>query len=249
MTNLDCSPVVLWTDILAAAIDDGRLTLVWQDIAAADFHAPPLYSECLARLIDTRGVIRFPGEFIPHLEVEGSVPLVDQAVLDLTLNWLEANPNQVLGCNLSARNFDSPELWGQIMRRIRQRRALADRLVLEITETCPLRDIETARHWLNGARAMGVRIALDDFGAAFATSDVLTRLDVDIVKVDADYIDRPKDLARLVAVARGAAPIVVVEGVETAAHLDTALQAGASYVQGRFLRPETWPGLVRRRGV
>lgn len=246
MAILNSSPVVLWTDILVAAIHQDQLNLVWQEVSdASDPSSPPLYAECLTRLIDVHGAVRFPREFMPHLEVEGSASLVDQAVLSLTMSWLEANPGQALGCNVSARNFDTEGLWAQIVERIRAPPRLADRLVIEITETCPFRDVAMARHCLNQVRRLGVRVALDNFGATEISSALLAGLDVDIVKVDPRYIERPQDLRRLVALARRAAPVVVVEGVEISEHLDAAREAGATHVQGCPFFPGAAPTISR----
>lgn len=242
----------LWTSIVDAEIAEGRIGLVTQDVCQPVIGGRDqdhvLYSECLVRLIGGDGAVRRAGEFVPYLEMHGAAKLLDRIVLDLTLTWLAGDPQRVLGCNLSAQNLDCDEDWVEISRRIDARSDLASRLVLEVTENRPLIDPTAARRRLNSVRALGCRVAIDDFGAGFATPARLDALDVDIVKIDRAYVAQHPDqepvtrgltdLEDLVRLAVAAAPFVVVEGVETSAQLHRAIRAGATHVQGRHLAPE-----------
>lgn len=223
---------------MASASTLARVRLAGQDVRAATAPQRTLYKECFATLTDVDGVVHGAPDFIPYFARSGCLPFLDRHVLRLTFELLGADPGIVLGCNLSANNFDSDESWGFVMREISAHQALADRLVIEITETEEFIDTERARGMLDEARKLGCRIAIDDFGSGFATADRLCSLDVDIVKIDASLIKSVRmpfgynNLKHMVNLAFGAAPIVIVEGVGSICELQTAIRAGATHVQG-----------------
>ncbi len=192
----------------------------------------PLYFECRARLFRRDGVVLNGESFLPQLQAAGVATPLTGRVLDLALDWLDADPCQVLGCSISAQDLDDPDHWFELYARIARRPRLAKRLILEITEARPIIRIEDARDALNALRAVGVRIAFDDFGKGFATPDVLSRLEVDIVKVCAHYIDSPALLRHLVNQARSSsATAIVVKGVQTSSQVENAARFGATHFQ------------------
>jgi EAL domain-containing protein (putative c-di-GMP-specific phosphodiesterase class I) len=231
---------------VAGPMAHGRIDLAVQDVRSILKSDETLYKECLATLIDTDGIAHGASEFIPHLENSGRLPILDRHVLDLTLDRLEAYPEALLGCNLSASNLDSVESWDHIVQRIAARPHLVRRLILEITESRDFADVGLAREMLAKTRSLGCMVAIDDFGAGYATEDRLSAIKADIVKLDATFVrgHRTKlacgstKLDYMVAAALRAAPIVVVEGVETVEEYRAASLAGATHVQGYlFSRP------------
>ncbi|ACL62635.1 EAL domain-containing protein [Methylobacterium nodulans] len=203
--------------------------------------APPLYSECLVRMMVAESVLLRGAEIVEDIEAAGSIGLLDAAVVDLVLDALAEESHVILGCNISPRTLADADAWAWVMRRIEVRSWLASRLVLEITESCLLNELDGVAERLGQAKRLGCRLAIDDFGAGFATSVYLQGVDVawDIVKIDrlcfADLRNTPSgrvDLCSLFSLARAFAPLVVVEGIETREHFDAARAAGAQYGQG-----------------
>ena len=127
---------------------------------------------------------------------------------------------------------------------------IADRMVVEITEHEAVDDYDELARWLAPLRALGVRIAIDDAGAGYASLRHTLQIAPDIVKVDISLTrsidgDRGKRaLARaLISFAQEMDMTIVAEGIETDAELQTLLELGVRYGQGYFLaQPGTLPG-------
>ena len=107
-------------------------------------------------------------------------------------------------------------------------------LVLEITEHAPVEDYKSLRHALRRARQQGVRIAIDDVGAGFASFRHVLRLDPDIIKLDQEIVRgvesdpcRAKLVAGLIAGASAVSTLVIAEGIETEAQLLRLVELGA----------------------
>ncbi|MCK4207341.1 EAL domain-containing protein [Brucella pituitosa] len=228
-------------EIVDEAMADGRLGFAVQRICAANSPEQTLYEECLARLTGPDGRVYSAGEFIPPLDVFGAAPMVDQHILGLVLDQLDHDSDAVLGCNLSADNFGFDALWDGVLEQVRSCPHLASRLVLELTESQALQSLSFSAKAIMEIRSLGCRVALDDFGAGFASPRLVQLIDFDIVKIDKAFIhdirrsaDGSNSLSHIVAFASCFAPIVVVEGVETAAQVEAARVAGATHIQGHF---------------
>lgn len=227
-------------EIVDEAIGDGRVGFAVQQVCSASDPNEILYGECLARLTGPDGRIYSAREFVPCLEAMGEAPLIDQHMLGLVLDQLERNPDAVLGCNLSADNFDVA-LWDGILEQVRSYSHLAQRLVLELTEAQPVPSLTFASDMIAEIRELGCRVALDDFGAGFASPRLVQLIDFDIIKIDKGLVhdirpsaDGRNSLQNIVGFASSFAPLIVVEGVETAAQIDAARTAGATHFQGHF---------------
>lgn len=229
------------------------------DLAHVD--VAPLYSECLARILVDGKVVLKPDAFVGELEASGDIGLLDAAMVDMVLDALEADPQAVLGCNISPGTLAVDSSWKTILRMIGGRSHLARRLILEITENRPLDEIAGAPIRLTEAQALGCRVAIDDFGAGYATIRHLHGIDIDwnIVKIDrscfAELRKTPagrEGVRSLVALGSCLASTVVVEGVETFEHLEAARAAGLRWGQGfLFSRPtvESWKQLDGEAGA
>ncbi|MEF0943910.1 EAL domain-containing protein [Rhizobium sp. BR 362] len=240
--------------LILKAIAKGGLSFVVQPIHDAKNIEEILYAECLARVTDAEGVVHTAGAFVPQLErLVGRFDL-DFRMLDMILAALTANPALTLGCNLSAATLSAPDRFADIFNRISQQPELASRLVVEITETYP--PVGAAIERVKMIRALGCRIAVDDFGTGFATPAHLLQVSADIVKVDAAFVRdiRPghnggDSLYHLVGFASCLASTVIVEGIETEAQLEAARASGATHVQGFLLsKPVALQQLPQTKG-
>ncbi|MCZ4072112.1 EAL domain-containing protein [Agrobacterium sp. LMR679] len=229
-------------DLVAEAIADDRVGLDVQGIHAASNTDQILYGECSAHLTGSDGCMYGASDFVPLLEILGETPMLDRHVLALVLDMLEADPHAVLGCNLSAHNLVDAATWNVILRQVAARAQLANRLVLELTETRALKDLTLSAMMLADIRRLGCRVALDDFGTGFASPEVLRLTPVDIVKIDASFLwdihrspNGGDSLSHMVGLAGCFAPIVVIEGVESEDEANCARGAGATHLQGYHL--------------
>jgi EAL domain-containing protein (putative c-di-GMP-specific phosphodiesterase class I) len=120
------------------------------------------------------------------------------------------------------------------------------RLVVEITETAPVEDYDTLRRTLGQLRSLGVRFAVDDAGAGFASLRHILNLTPDMIKLDRTLIagierDRARQAlaAGLTSFAGELGATLVAEGIETRTQLDALVSLGVDHYQGFFLsRPE-----------
>ena len=191
----------------------------------------PVGFEALARFRSLP--LRPPDEwFAEAAALELGVQL-ELATIDRALLLLPALPaSAYLSLNASHRAARSPEL--------RERLApYAQRIVVEITEHEPVEDYEELAHALRPLRDLGVRIAIDDAGAGYASLRHTLALDPDIVKVDITLTsgidtDRAKRAlaSALISFADEMAITIVAEGIETEASLQTLVQLGVRYGQG-----------------
>ena len=234
------------TSICGGGPDDGQVAIRFGFAAepVVDLHhldGTALYSECLMRVMVAESVMLRGGDLIGALEGGGETGLLDAAIVDLVLDGLAEDPHARLGCNVSPCTLADPSQWAWFMQCIGERRWLASRLTLEITESCPLGEIAGAAERLREAKRLGCRLAIDDFGTGFATPAFLYGVDIDwdIVKIDrscfGDLGKTPSDhdgLLYLIQLAKSFAPVVVVEGIETQEHLTLARKAGARFGQG-----------------
>jgi EAL domain-containing protein (putative c-di-GMP-specific phosphodiesterase class I) len=140
--------------------------------------------------------------------------------------------------NVSARELTSTDLRPRIERALSKYELAPNRLILEITESSVIGAGPSALRELERLRAQGVRIAIDDFGTAYATLANLTLLPVDILKVDASFTAGLPTLPTHTAIVHGVASMAfelgipcIVEGVETVEQLD-ALRGLAVHAQG-----------------
>src|SRR5690606_27550967 len=133
------------------------------------------------------------------------------------------DPPLPVAVNLSARSLLDPRLASSIGALLRRHGIPGDRLILEITETVMTRELPGIEEALAQLRALGVRLAVDDFGTGYASLTFLTRVPLDEVKVDGALVAQMSHSPEAEAIVRTTVELgrelglrVVAEGVETA---------------------------------
>jgi diguanylate cyclase (GGDEF)-like protein len=202
--------------------------------------------EALARWTSpTLGVVS-PGEFIAVAERSGLIAQLSPVLLEWALRAAARWPDEVrLAFNLSARDIGSSEQMARVVEVIMASGVAPDRIDLEVTETAVMRDLVQAEHTLNALKALGVRIALDDFGAGYSSLSHVDRLPIDKLKIDGSFIRGLSDASKRRAIVKTILDMCrnlgldcVVEGVESAAELALLLPLGCQVAQGYlFSRP------------
>jgi EAL domain-containing protein (putative c-di-GMP-specific phosphodiesterase class I) len=183
-----------------------------------------------------------PSDFIPLAEETGLIIPIGQWALHQACKDAAAWPSDVgVTVNLSAAQFAQPGLDKTVEVALALPALPPARLELEITESVLLRDDPTTLSTLHKIRNMGVRIALDDFGTAFASLSYLRSFPFDTIKIDRSFVrDLPQrtDCAAIVEAMAGLARKLnmhsVAEGIETDAQLAAVANSGCDEAQGYF---------------
>jgi diguanylate cyclase (GGDEF)-like protein len=182
-----------------------------------------------------------PDRFIRIAEETGLIQEIDRFVLASALQdvgWLN-DEDIMVAVNVSAAAFEDPFLVSEVARLLKDAKYPPHRLELEITETVAMRDPEMVLKTITGLRALGIRLAIDDFGAGYSNLATLARLPFDTVKLDRSLIsqlDQDRDKQSIVraalSLARELGFETIVEGIERREELEFAVACGATYAQG-----------------
>jgi diguanylate cyclase (GGDEF)-like protein len=227
------------------ALEREELRLVYQpvfDTATGEL----LGAEALLRWDSQRGPIS-PSEFIPIAEETGLVIPIGEWVLRAACRQAAAWRREFgfgvpVSVNLAARQLTRPGLAAQVLSALGEAGGVAGDLILEITEHGVLEDFAAAFRHLQEVRALGVRVAVDDFGTGWSSLSYLQRLPVDELKIDRSFVatlgvEGPSMaiVGSLVSLAHGLGLTVVAEGVETVEQLAELRRLGCDSVQGFLL--------------
>lgn len=198
--------------------------------------------EALARWTAPNGILIPPETFVAVAESAGLGATLDALVLDLACREVaDAGLGEVnIHVNVGAARLGNLGFEEQVRHTLSHCAMDPHRLVLEITETLPIVDLDDAAAQIQRFNEIGVRLALDDFGAGYNSLTYLHALPVQIVKLDRSLAvgsDAGRDLALYRSVVRLCSDLgldVVAEGIETRLQADTVHAAGCQYAQGHL---------------
>ena len=189
-----------------------------------------------------------PGEFIPLAEQTGQIDLIGewvfaQVVRQIT-DWKKQGFDPVrIAVNFSARQFLQKDLLENLQGVIKRYGVAPEQIEIEITESTFLESKDFISHTLQKLRDLGISISIDDFGTGYASLNYLSRLPIDILKIDKTFIDdivSPRSTNRIITsmiiqLAKTLDLKVIGEGVETEAQFDYLASEGCDEVQGYLL--------------
>lgn len=238
---------------LKGALADGAWTLVYQPVVS--LHDDKLHHfEALARF--EAGVS--PMATICLAEELGLIVELDLAIFARVVKTLGTSARQTrIAVNLSAVSLMRPDLPAAIAALTAHNPALRPRLLIELTETETIHDLDRANRCIQALRALGHEVCLDDFGAGAASLDYLRSLDVDFVKFDGRYIrtlasaSREEVLIRhMVNLCKELGIGTIAEMIETAETAKVAHDLGVTLGQGWcFAKPSVDLAYPPRQGV
>jgi EAL domain-containing protein (putative c-di-GMP-specific phosphodiesterase class I) len=234
---------------LEHALDDDQFVLYFQ----------PIVDLTTRRLVGVEALVRWhhpseglvgPDTFIPIAEATGLiVPLgrwiIRQAVRQLS-QWHTDNPDTAhlrMSINVSGRQFQQAGLVEEVTEVLAETGVDPAMIVLEITESMLMQDVDQTATTLQALRDLGVRVAVDDFGTGYSSLSYLKRFPVDILKVDRSFVGGHNagdtTLADAVlGLGRALQLQTVAEGIETDTQWSTMRDLGYDYGQGYlFARP------------
>lgn len=175
------------TDEIVRALNDRRIEIAFEPVADAVSLGTVFY-ESLLRIRRPDGELMAAQEIVPIAEKLGLIRLLDHEVLRQVVAELAAAPGLVLSVNISPETTTDPDWWSALDDLLRTNPGVAERLIIEITETVAIQDIDDVRGFVARLKNLGSRIAIDDFGAGFTSFRNLRKLGVDIVKIDGEFI-------------------------------------------------------------
>jgi EAL domain-containing protein (putative c-di-GMP-specific phosphodiesterase class I) len=223
-----------------SALRDRRLQFAFQPVVRAG-NQQAVFHECLLRMRDENGEIIPAGVFVPIIEQLGLVRLIDRYVLDLAVQALTDHPTLTLAINISGLTSSDQSWLRTLSALVKNKPDVARRLIIELTETSALTDIEESARFLAAIRELGCRVAVDDFGAGFTSFRHLKSLTLDIVKIDGSFVRNLSDNVDNQLVIRNLLGLAEVYGMETVAEcVETQEDArfltgeGVKYLQGSY---------------
>ncbi|WP_245777304.1 EAL domain-containing protein [Brevundimonas viscosa] len=222
---------------LRRAIADGELDVVFQPMMdrTGAFSGKV---EALVRWTTAAGLRRPPDEFVPEFEAAGAIEHLTDFVLERAMRVVGARDDVRVSVNASAGEFQRPDFADRVRAAAGRADFPLDRLEIEVTETAIL-DIDQARPTLDRLGALGVGVALDDFGAGYTSLHALRELRFTTLKIDRSFVERCVDdtasaaiIHAVIAVGRSLGMQVVCEGVETPEQARFLRTAGVHLIQG-----------------
>jgi EAL domain-containing protein (putative c-di-GMP-specific phosphodiesterase class I) len=192
-----------------------------------------------------------PSEFVPLAEEMGLMVTIGRWVLEEACRqanfWHAHAPGGrrvSVSVNLSAQEFQHPDLARQVAGALRRTGLAPHLLILEITEGILMEDAPGTLKMLRALKRLGVQIAIDDFGTGYSSLSYLRRFPVDIVKIDRSLVEPLRDDRRSTAIVRAVTALahdldmsVTAEGIETPLQLSCLRNAKADLGQGFLFSP------------
>jgi diguanylate cyclase (GGDEF)-like protein len=225
---------------LRFAADLGELSMVYQ----------PQVDSATGKTLSFESLIRWhnpelgfvgPDKFIPLLEESGMIYPVGEWIIKEVARFIQSGESQGrrVAINLSARQCSQAGLGGFIQGVVEAFGIDPALLEFELTESMLLDNFERTTALINRLQAMGCTIALDDFGTGYTSMSYLTRLNINVIKIDRSFvtgIESDDNLRKIVYAIIGMSQSLdienVIEGVETAEELATVQSLGGRIIQG-----------------
>jgi len=242
---------------LRDAFANGELAVSYQPEVDAS-RGVMVAAEALLRWRQPDGSLRAAGEFIDVAETSGLIVPIGWWVLrhacGEAATWRPGVDDSipVLRVNLSARQFEQPDLAVRVGEILRESALPPQRLCLELTETTLMSHAESALDILRELRSLGIGLAIDDFGTGYSSLTYLKRFPVDTIKIDRSFVDGlPQSgfdraiIEAVIGLARTMGIEVVAEGVERLEQRDALLRLGLQRMQGWLYAQALEPAALR----
>jgi PAS domain S-box-containing protein len=236
----------LWLGRIRDAIHDDRLVLYSQPIVDL-LTGETVQHELLLRMRAEDGSIIAPGEFLPIAERYGLISEIDRWVVRQAVDL--AGRGEATEFNLSGASIGDPSVVRELASALDQTGADPSLLVVEVTETAMINQLDAGRRFAEQVTALGCRLALDDFGTGFASLSYLKQIPAQLLKIDIEFV---RDLTRsetderlvrgIIGIAREFDQTTIAEGIEDEETLVRLRELGVHLGQGYlFGRPRPLP--------
>jgi diguanylate cyclase (GGDEF)-like protein/PAS domain S-box-containing protein len=242
---------------LRTALAEGQFTLFYQPILSLAVDAVTGYEALIRWTHPTAGPIS-PAEFIPIAEQSDAInPIGEWVLREACATFARGDGKAEVSVNVSATQLRGRGFVAMVVDALAKSGLSPRRLTLEITETALLSDCAATRRRLRDLRALGVRIALDDFGVGHSSLTYLKKYPFDKIKIDRTFIaGRRRNkvnnavIKAVISLGRDLGFDVVAEGIETDEQLSDLAAMGCGFIQGYHIgKPapaEHWPELAAK---
>jgi diguanylate cyclase (GGDEF)-like protein len=236
-------------DDIIDALKRRRIVLAFQPVVPT-FAGRVGFEEALLRIRQDDGSLLGAAGVIPVAEKLGLIEQIDERVLELTLDSLRLDPARRLSMNVSIASLRARDWLDRFKAALQNAPGAAERLIVEIVETQAIDDIPETVRVLGAMKALGVRIAMDDFGSGHTSFRNLRSLGVDMVKIDGAFVqnlagslDDRFFVRTLASLARHLEIETVAEWVEDMESAQLLTEWGIDYLQGHAIGRAVAPEL------
>lgn len=226
-------------DMVGAAIRHKQVLLAYQPVMQARDQSKVAFYEGLIRVLDETGRVIPAGAFMGAIENTEMGRQLDTLALGLGLRALNENPDLRLSINMSARSIGYQAWHKTLDRWLKRNELIAERLVLEITESSAMTVPELVLDFMDRLQVRGICFAMDDFGAGYTALRYFKDFYFDMIKIDGQFIqgiahnpDNQAMTAALVSIAKHFDMLTVAEFVESQEDADVLVQLGVDCLQG-----------------
>ncbi len=242
--------------LLRRSIAERRFRMAFQPIVSIADREPHHYEALIRPLQADDSTMTHPGEFVALAEAVGLTEELDWAVMSAVCEAAGAAGGTRVACNLSGLSLQSPKFREDMKELLENTPGMAERLVVEITETAEIEQEDEAVRMIELLREHKIPVCLDDFGAGAAAFRYLRAFKVDYVKVDGIYVanalqsERDRGfIAAMVDLARTVGAQVVAERIETEEEAALMLELGVRYGQGYLFGKPKMELVARKAGL
>lgn len=225
---------------IVRCLKEGGFQLAFQPVVSA-LTGRPEFHEALLRMTAADGSAVAAGHLIPIAEKLGLVRLIDREVVQMALGVLDRHREARLSLNISGTTATDPRWYPQIIALLSSHKTLTPRLTIEITETVALSDMRATARFVEQLKELGIKVAIDDFGAGFTSFRHLRAIPVDMLKLDGSFCQGLSGNAEnqyyvrsLIDLAHHIGIRTVAEWVETAEDAALLKDWGVDLMQGRL---------------
>ncbi len=233
-----------WVEEINTALETNRMRIACQKILPLHNEPDGLRFEMLLRLQTETGELINPRSFLPSAERYGLSAALDQRALELTLQWLTANPQlqhsiRHVALNLASGTFATPENAEIYVQKITASGIPPAKLCFELTETSTIANLSAASKFMHRLSEIGCRFSIDDFGSGLSSFAYLRKLPIDFLKIDGllvkDILDDPTDFTLVKSInemSKSMGKRTVAEFIESPRLLNAVRDIGIDFAQG-----------------
>ena len=243
--NRQADDHVILASALREAIADNRLTLVYQpqvDLRTGALHGV----EALSRWTDPVLGMVSPGRFIPVAEETGQIRELGiwslRVACEQMADWIARDIMvPTISVNLSAIQFQDPELVSQLATILHQTGVPSERLIVELTETAMIENFDQTMTTATAIRNLGIGLSMDDFGTGYSSLSNLASLPISEVKIDRSFMNGfgstgnvRQVVTAIIRIGHTLGMTVIAEGVEEAEQCSQLREIGCDVIQGYY---------------
>jgi diguanylate cyclase (GGDEF)-like protein len=230
---------------LRLVVERSELRVFYQPKVSLDDRGEVSGFEALVRWQHPERGLLAPAQFLPLAEETGLVLQIGEYVIEQALqqlvHWRSTNPEVTISVNLSVRQLEDTGLVAMLARAIRSRGAQPSGLALELTEGALNHDLDVSTRVLEGLKAVGVGLTIDDYGTGYSSLQRLKSLPFDTLKIDGTLIgelgrnpEQTPIVGAIVELAHALGLRVVAEHVERDEQLSELRALGCDWAQGHL---------------